>query len=383
MSKLPSGSASASTNIPASASTTKFLFDVNSPSDRDSDTFSDFSFNVYSDSVSCSDSDLVLTLVGMSSDSEKNITSIHPDAASALDVQAQVSASASDVQASASDVQASASEVLHASGVEASHVHASPQHWEKFLCPCEEQNLRNALQQNANIPSSESDFEDFGSISSSSYTSSAELSDQPYEPHRGRYTHDYPLTASETEKFPSSEKEGEENDETQEEEKKESNATTPPTFKHLKGKPITSTPLSVLKLPDWRDNWSIQVGNSTMRRVTNPIKVRFLQNFKNSLLTQESVLFKEIPQFDDKYFGTYRFLVTKKTVNAIRVFVVVPNVVIGGTDEEDAELLFLAPSKEWYQLQPGRGRENEYYIPRPAPLSKTQTLSTLLLMNFI
>ena len=241
--------------------------------------------------------------------------------------------------------------------------------------------MRNALQQNMDVPSSESDFEDFGSVSSSSYTSSASLSDQPYEPHRGHYTHDYELTASESEKFPPSQsEESEEDDEENDRELQQG--------KKKSAVPL-DTPLLVLKLPEWRDNWTIQLGNSTMERVKNPMKLNFLQNFRRTLLVQSNVLFENIPEFEGDYFGKYRVLIGQKCFEneSTRRFVVVPNIVIGVNprvryqSDEIAELLYLAPSKNWYKLRPGKGRGNEYHI--PAPLSKRQTLSTLVSNNFL
>ena len=289
MSKFSADSAAGSAAGAGSPSTHKFLFNINSPSDNDSDSWSNFSFNVYSDSESDE------TLVASDSDSSNTFV-------------ASVSASSNPHDFQPDSASSNPYDLPHQHNLQPVSTADSLEHWEKFVCPCDNQNMRNALQQNMDVPSSESDFEDFGSVSSSSYTSSASLSDQPYEPHRGHYTHDYELTASESEKFPPSQSEESEEDdeesdtELQQGKKKSAKKSAVP----------LDTPLLVLKLPDWRENWTIQLGNSTMERVKNPMKLNFLQNFRRTLLVQSNVLFDNIPEFEDDYFGKFRVLIGQK-----------------------------------------------------------------------
>ena len=109
-----------------------------------------------------------------------------------------------------------------------------------------------------------------------------------------------------------------------------------------------------------------------MRPVLNNFKLMTLSFFASGL-RQPTILYRDIPEVDCRMFGRYKFLVTFYS----QKYAVSPNVVIGRTDEE---LYFIAPNKQWYQLQRGSGRNNEYHI--PAPFSQRQTLSTLMGNNY-
>ena len=63
-------------------------------------------------------------------------------------------------------------------------------------------------------------------------------------------------------------------------------------------------------------------------------------------------MFKDISEIDDPMFGRYKFMV----VQFSKKFSVCPNVVIGHKNEE---LYFIAPNKQWFNLQKGSGRDNE------------------------
>ena len=87
-----------------------------------------------------------------------------------------------------------------------------------------------------------------------------------------------------------------------------------------------------------------------------------------------TILFHDITEFDDDMFGKYRFLVAHTMTLG---FAVCPNAVIS---KKLGDLYYFAPNKKWYRLECGVGRHKEYHI--PAPLSKRQTLSTLLANNY-
>ena len=243
-----------------------------------------------------------------------------------------------------------------------------PRSHKEQLCPCTETFLKTALQQNADVNDSESEFctDDWAS---SGYSSSDET-DKPYQPHLGTSTRTFPRTPpTEDDKKLSAESEEEE---CQQESDEEDESEERPKKRQCKQKfrVPTDVLLKVLPMPDWKPQWNLKKKNS-MKLVQNKHKLNTLSFFKTGLC-QQTIMFDDIPEVDDDMFGRYKFLVVKNS----QEFFVCPNVVLGINKKKVSEVYFLAPNKSWYKLEPGSGRDNEYHI--PAPLSERKTIGTLL-----
>ena len=242
------------------------------------------------------------------------------------------------------------------------------------MCRCDEEKHLQALQENQDFITSESDF-DSANWYSSGYSSS---DDEPYQPHLGVSGNSFCRTP------PTSDSEEDEKDQklspepeteyvSDEESEEEEEEIKRPQKKQRKTQCRTplDVPIQVLPVPE-KPNWSVKKQNS-MRLVENPHKLTVLSFFEQGL-RGPTILFDDITEVDDDMFGKYRFLVAHTMTLG---FAVCPNAVIG---EKLGDLYYFAPNKKWYRLECGVGRHKEYHI--PAPLSKRQTLSTLIANNY-
>ena len=246
-----------------------------------------------------------------------------------------------------------------------------------YVSPEDEEKYLEALQQNQDLATSESSF-DSTDWCSSGYSSSE---DEPYQPHLGVSKNSFRRTPptfdseedeTDTKLSPEYVSDEETNEESEQEEEEEEEIKRPQK-KQRKTQCRTplDVPIQVLPVPE-KPNWSVKKQNS-MRLVENPHKLTVLSFFEQGL-RGPTILFDDITEVDDDMFGKYRFLVAHTMTLG---FAVCPNAVIG---EKLGDLYYFAPNKKWYRLECGVGRHKEYHI--PAPLSKRQTLSTLLANNY-
>ena len=245
-----------------------------------------------------------------------------------------------------------------------------------------EATLKKALEDNADIGDSESDFCS-SDWASSGYSSS---DDEPYQPHLGKSHRTFPRTpptederklspeseneeekASEYEEDQEEASECEEDEEECEEDEEELKRPHKKQCRTSQSRVPIDTPLKVLPMPVWKPQWTLKKQNS-MRLIKNVHKLKLLSSFEQGL-SVPTILFHDIPEAQNDMFGSYKYLVTHTMSLG---FSVCPNVVIG---EKMGDLQYFAPNKKWYRLESGCGRDNEYHI--PAPLSKRQTWTTL------
>ena len=154
------------------------------------------------------------------------------------------------------------------------------------VCPCDDEKYLEALQQNQDLITSESEF-DSANWYSSGYSSSE---DEPYRPHLGVSEHKFPVTSDEDsdqnrklrpEELYNEDEDEEEDEEAEElEETEEEDELIQPKKKQKLPKflvPLDS-PLEVLVLPPWRSGWTVKKRNS-MRPVLNNFKLSTLSFF--------------------------------------------------------------------------------------------------------